>query len=222
MAQVVKNLPAVQETQEILIQSLGQEDPLEEEIAMQSSILGKFHGHSSLVDYSPWTHKESDMTEHIHISNVTKVTLTCSYWPTAVFMINLCFYNIYLRPSLDDLRLPKSLWSLENSHRGHETILCHFAVLSVIYPMAIDNRCGLSLRFAVWLRKLKQGLCINLEGWDGEGDRREVQKGGDICIPMADSCWGLTENQKNSVKQLSFNKKIIIKKRYHPDFCWTK
>ena len=29
--------------------------------------------------------------------------------------------------------------------------------------------------FAVWLRKLKQGLCINLEGWDGEGDGRDVQ-----------------------------------------------
>ena len=42
--------------------------------------------------------------------------------------------------------------------------------------------------FAVWLRKLKQGLCINLEGRDGEGDGREVQKGGDVCIPMADSC----------------------------------
>ena len=42
--------------------------------------------------------------------------------------------------------------------------------------------------FAVWLRKLKQGLCINLEGWDREGDRRELQKGEDICIPMADSC----------------------------------
>ena len=27
--------------------------------------------------------------------------------------------------------------------------------------------------FAVWLRKLKQGLCINLEGWGGEGDGRE-------------------------------------------------
>ena len=38
------------------------------------------------------------------------------------------------------------------------------------------------------LRKLKQGLFINLEGWDGEGDGRKVQKGGDICIPMADSC----------------------------------
>ena len=32
---------------------------------------------------------------------------------------------------------------------------------------------------AVWLRELKQGLCINLERWDGEGDGREVQEGGD-------------------------------------------
>ena len=42
--------------------------------------------------------------------------------------------------------------------------------------------------FAVWLRKLKQGLCINLEGWDGEGNGREVQVGADMYIPMADSC----------------------------------
>ena len=42
--------------------------------------------------------------------------------------------------------------------------------------------------FALWLRKLKQALCINLVGWDGEGDGREVQKGGHICLPMADSC----------------------------------
>ena len=42
--------------------------------------------------------------------------------------------------------------------------------------------------FAVLLRKLKQGLCINLEGWNGEGDGREVQKGGNIYIHMADSC----------------------------------
>ena len=43
-------------------------------------------------------------------------------------------------------------------------------------------------KFAVWLRKFKQGLCINLEGWNGEGDGREVHKGGGICIPMSDSC----------------------------------
>ena len=28
--------------------------------------------------------------------------------------------------------------------------------------------------FAVWLRKLKQGLCINVERWDGEGVGREA------------------------------------------------
>ena len=34
----------------------------------------------------------------------------------------------------------------------------------------------------------KQRLYINLEGWDGAGDGREVQEEGDICILMADSC----------------------------------
>ena len=42
--------------------------------------------------------------------------------------------------------------------------------------------------FAVCLRELKQGLCINLEGWDGEGEGREVLERGDIYQPMADSC----------------------------------
>ena len=31
--------------------------------------------------------------------------------------------------------------------------------------------------FAVCLRELKQGLCINLEGWGRKGDGREVQEG---------------------------------------------
>ena len=42
--------------------------------------------------------------------------------------------------------------------------------------------------FAVWLRELTQGLCINLELWNGERDGREVQKGEDIYVPMSDSC----------------------------------
>ena len=64
--------------------------------------------------------------------------------------------------------------------------------------------------FAECLRKLKLGLCINLEGRDGAGDGREVQEGGDICIPMADSCCSLTETTK-------FCKAIILqlkKKEY--------
>ena len=45
-------------------------------------------------------------------------------------------------------------------------------------------------------QETQTGLCINLEEWDREGDGREVQKGGDICIPLADSCWGLIEKNK--------------------------
>ena len=40
--------------------------------------------------------------------------------------------------------------------------------------------------FALSLRKLKQGLCINLEVVSG--GRWEGSSRGDICIPMADSC----------------------------------
>ena len=40
----------------------------------------------------------------------------------------------------------------------------------------IDSR----REFAVCLRELKQGLCDNLEGVDGEGNGREVREGGDM------------------------------------------
>ena len=39
VAQLVKNLPAMQETQETWVRSLGWEDPLEQEMATLSSIL---------------------------------------------------------------------------------------------------------------------------------------------------------------------------------------
>ena len=51
------------ETQEMRVQSLGQEDPLEKEMATHSSILsGEFHAERSLLSYSPWHQKESDVT----------------------------------------------------------------------------------------------------------------------------------------------------------------
>ena len=50
--------------------------------------------------------------------------------------------------------------------------------------------------FAVWLRELRQVLCDNLEGWDGEGDGREVGKGWVLGVSMADSYWCMRENHK--------------------------
>ena len=49
---------------ETQVQSLGREEPLEKEMATHSVFLPReFHGQRSLVGYSPWGHKGSDMTE---------------------------------------------------------------------------------------------------------------------------------------------------------------
>ena len=37
------------------------------------------------------------------------------------------------------------------------------------------------------------GALYQPRGVGGEGDGREVQEGGDICIPVADSCWCMAE-----------------------------
>ena len=51
---VVKNLPAVQETQEPWVRSLGWEDPLGKEKQPTPVFLpGKSHGQRSLAGYSP-------------------------------------------------------------------------------------------------------------------------------------------------------------------------
>ena len=49
-------------------------------------------------------------------------------------------------------------------------------------------------KFAGRLREPKLRLCDNLERWDAVGDGREVQKGGDICIPLTDSWSCMTES----------------------------
>ena len=61
VVQTAKNLPAMQETR---VQSLGQEDPLEEEMTIHSSYFlpGEVHRQRSLAGYTPWGRKESDTT----------------------------------------------------------------------------------------------------------------------------------------------------------------
>ena len=69
--------------QETGVQSLGQEDPVEKEMATHSSVLAwEIHGQRSLVGYSPWGHKESDTTE-IDLAN-THMLINYSPFPTRV------------------------------------------------------------------------------------------------------------------------------------------
>ena len=60
-------MPALQETQEMQVWSLDWEDSLERKWQPTAVFLpGKFHGQKILAGYSPWGHKESDMTGHTH------------------------------------------------------------------------------------------------------------------------------------------------------------
>ena len=77
VVQVVKNLPAVQETQ---VQSLNREDPLEKETATHSSVLvWRIPWTAYLVGYSPWCCKESDTTEWLTLYLKYTGALSCLF-----------------------------------------------------------------------------------------------------------------------------------------------
>ena len=62
---MIKHLPTMQKTR---VQSLGQEDLLEKEMATPSSILAwKIPWTEEPVGYSPWGRKELDMTEQLQM-----------------------------------------------------------------------------------------------------------------------------------------------------------
>ena len=66
MAQWVKNLPAMQETQETQVWSRVRKIPWRRKWQPTPVFLpGESHGQRSLAGYSPWGHKELDMTEWI-------------------------------------------------------------------------------------------------------------------------------------------------------------
>ena len=61
VAQWLKNLPAMQETQEMLVRSLAWEDPRRRKWQPTPVFLPeKFHRQRGLAGYSAWGHKELD------------------------------------------------------------------------------------------------------------------------------------------------------------------
>ena len=91
---VVKNPPAnagdVRDVASIsrLGRPLGQPDPV--------FLPGKFHGQSSLGGYSPWGHKELEMTEHPQV--VVPLLILTAYAFFVFFLINT--YETYYVPGI--------------------------------------------------------------------------------------------------------------------------
>ena len=76
MPQMVRNLPAMWETQ---VQLLGWEDPLEKGMVLTPVFfLGELHNQRTLAGYCLWGHKESDTTERLtHTHTHTHTLLLC-------------------------------------------------------------------------------------------------------------------------------------------------
>ena len=102
----VKNLPAMQETQ---VRSLGQEDPLEKEMAPTPVLLpGKSHEQMSLVGYSPWGCKRDGIERLKNNNNQTiywSVSLS-SLFPSIFYLPILSFYHLSVHPSICLICLP--------------------------------------------------------------------------------------------------------------------
>ena len=89
---------------------------------------------------------------------------------------------------LDLLAVQGTLKSLLQHHSSKASVLQHSAFFTVqlSHPYTTTGKTIALTRqtfvgktdshweFAVCLRELKQGLHVNLEGWSGRGDRREV------------------------------------------------
>ena len=85
VAQMMKRLPA--ESDPGSIPGLGKSPGVGNGNPLQDSCLGKSHGQRSLVGYSPWGRKESDMTEWLNflfLSLTTNMWLVFRFWSTLI------------------------------------------------------------------------------------------------------------------------------------------
>ena len=146
-------------------------------------------GQGGLACCDSWGRKESDTTEWLIWSDLNAYIQNLEKW----------YWRIYLQGSSGETDIENRLMDMG---RGEERVRCMERITWKL-TCKIDSQ----WEFAIWLRKIKQGLCINLEGWDEVGDGWAFQKGGGYMCTYGWLILRFGRKQQNSVKQLSFNKK---------------
>ena len=119
---MVKRLPTMQET---WVRSLGQQVPLEKKWQPTPVVLpGESHGWRSLVGYSPWGRKESDMTERLHFTSLQSImepilSIIVLKWSDEEESTGHQRWTLALGQFTAGLT-HESIWSLEKSKRNSE------------------------------------------------------------------------------------------------------
>ena len=115
--------------------------------------------------------------------------------------INIVYWHIYMESEEMALMNLFSGWQWRHRHReqtyGHggrragrrcmERVIQKF-IIPCVKQIASGN--------LLMTQGTQTGALWQAEGWGGEGDGREFWEGRDTGMPMADSCWCMTENHK--------------------------
>ena len=126
---------------------------------------------------------ENSLTFHF-LGIGMKADLFQSYGHFRVFQI--CWY-IKCRTS--------SSFKIWNSSTGVPSPpLALFIVMLPKAHLTLHSRMSHKWQLAVWHRELNPVLCDNEERWDGMGDGRGLQEGGEVCTCVADSCCYMAES----------------------------
>ena len=169
MAQQVKNLSAMQKTQEMRVWSLGQEIPWrKKQQPIPAFLPGKFHGQRSLAVYSPQSLKESDTTAHKpSCCSVTKSCLTIVDQSLSIIDPMDCSMPAF--PVLHVSRSLLKLMSTESVMPSNQFILCHpLLFLPSIFPSirVFSNESALCIRWPKdWSVSPATVFPVNIQGW---------------------------------------------------------
>ena len=108
------------------------------------------------VYYTEWS--KSERERQIQYSN------------TYIWNLEKWYWRIYLQDNNGETDIENRLMDMG---RGEERVRY---MERVTWKLTLTYVKYTQWEFAVWLRKLKWGLCISLKGWDGEWDGREFKK----------------------------------------------
>ena len=107
---------------------------------------GEFHGQTNLAGYSPWGHKESDMTEQLTLSQFHSVLGVLFPLPVSVPCLLLllfdCYYSSLKNKKTGSQRLSNCLQTyqlLESGHDGSKALskIPHHPLMKVPLPPCV-------------------------------------------------------------------------------------
>ena len=104
-----------------------------------------------------------------HYAELSKSEKQLSYTSTYIWNLERWYWWNYLQGSNGDIDIESTVMNMMQGEEGEGGMCAESNMGNYITTCKIESQ----REFAEWLREHKLGLCIHLEGWDGEEGERE-------------------------------------------------